>query len=157
MTHAFQIFLMQVALRTTLIFAGLVIGFRILGKRQLGQMHLMDLVMIMCVANAVQNGLTGGTGDLSTGLVSAGVLMLLGRLYTSLALRSRTIRAIASGHPTIILTNGQLDYDAMRSEGVTMMQIEAALRQHGLTSPSQARLMVLEVDGTISVVPKDRV
>ncbi|MGC8667049.1 MAG: DUF421 domain-containing protein [Chthonomonadales bacterium] len=155
MTPSFQQFLAQIALRTAVTFIGLVLGFRLLGKRQLGQMHLMDLVMVMCVANAVQNGLTAGTGDLSTGFVSAGVLLLLGRLYTSLALRSSTFHAIASGHPVVILTDGKLRRDIAQAEGITMEQIEAALRQHGLTSPSQARLMVLEVDGSISVVPKD--
>ena len=155
MTHSFQRFLIEIAIRTAIMFIGLAVGFRILGKRQLGQMHLMDLVMVMCVANAVQNGLTAGTGDLSTGLVSAGMLMLLGRLYTGLSLRSPTFRRIASGHPTIILTNGKLITDVIHREGLTMAQVEAALRQHGLTSPSQAQLMVLEVDGTISVIPKD--
>ena len=155
MTHAYAEFLLILAIRTALIFLVLLVGLRLLGKRQIGQMNIYDLAMIMALANAVQNAMTSGSGNLSVGIVSAGTLILLGRVLTALFIRSPRLEERLVGTPTVIIDEGRLVPEHMRRERVTEEQIQAALRQHGLTKPSQVKLAVLEVDGTLSIVPRE--
>ena len=72
MSKAFLIFLTTISARTAIVMLFLIIGIRLFGKRQIGQMNIYDLALIMALANAVQNAMTGGKGYLSVGIVSAG-------------------------------------------------------------------------------------
>ncbi len=157
MTHgfspAFLYFLSLLAARTAIIFVAVVVGLRLMGKRQIGVMNVYDLALIMALANGVQNAMTAGKGDLSVGLVCAGTLLLIGRLLVSVFLRLPRLEQAVCGSPTVLVNDGQVLAARMRREGVTEEQLLAALRRHGLTTPKQARLAVLEVDGTLSIVP----
>ncbi len=127
--------------------------YRLLGKRQLAQFNLYDLATIMAVANAVQNAMTSGKGDLAVGFVCAGTLLLVGWLITRVIVRAPKAQQIMFGTPTIILADGHVFDDRMHRERVTSEELSAALRQHGLCDPKEAKLAVLEVDGSISIVP----
>jgi uncharacterized membrane protein YcaP (DUF421 family) len=83
------------------------------------------------------------------------VLLILNRLLTLLIGRSAKLEHSLVGQPLLILNDGHLLRDRMAKEGVTTEQVQAALREHGLERLDQAHMCVLEVDGTISVVPKE--
>jgi uncharacterized membrane protein YcaP (DUF421 family) len=144
-----------IAGKTTVVYLFLVAGLRLLGKRELGQMNIYDLVLVIVLANSVQNAMVGDDNTLVGGLIAATVLLLLNRLFTLLIDRSPRLERHLVGQPLLILNDGHLLRDRMRREGVTTEQVQAALREHGLDRLDQARMCVLEVDGTISVVPKD--
>ncbi len=147
--------LLNIAARTTVVLVWLVLGLRLLGKRQVGQMNLYDLVLVMALANAVQNAMTSGKGDLSVGLVSAGVLLLGGRVLTAVFVRAPRLEEAVLGTPVVVINYGQLLLDNMRREHITEDQVRTALRQHGFAEPAEVKVAVLEVDGTLSVVPSD--
>jgi uncharacterized membrane protein YcaP (DUF421 family) len=147
--------LLVVAFKTTIVYLFLVIGLRLLGKRELGQMTIYDLVLIIVLANSVQNAMVGDDNTLLGGLVAATVLLFWNRLFTLLLERSPRLEHYLVGQPLLIVNNGHLMKDRMAKEGVTVEQVKAALREHGLHRLDQARMCVLEVDGTISVVPED--
>jgi len=151
-TPAFLYFLSLLAARTTVVFLFIVLGLRLLGKRQIGAMNIYDLALIMALANAVQNAMTGGKGDLWVGLVCATTLLLVGRLMVMVFIRLPRVEQAICGTPTIIINNGRINEARMRREGITEAQLLTALRRHGLTTPRQAKLAVLEVDGTLSIV-----
>ncbi len=146
---------LAIAGKTTVIYFFLVAGLRLLGKRELGQMNIYDLVLIIVLANAVQNAMVGDDTTLFGGIVAAVVLLFWNRVFSFLLDRSAKIEKYMVGEPVLILNDGELIADRMRREGVTREQVLAALREHGLNSCDQAHMCVLEVDGTISVVPKD--
>jgi uncharacterized membrane protein YcaP (DUF421 family) len=154
MTHDYLWFLSQIAARTAIVLLFLAAGLRLFGKRQLGQMNVYDLAMIMALANAVQNAMTAGKGDLSVGIVSASMLFLVGRALTVLVTRLPRLEDELVGSPTLIINDGRLNREHMRRECVSEEQVLAALRAHGLTRVEDAQLAVLEVDGTLSVVPR---
>ena len=147
--------MLAIAGKTAVIYLFLVAGLRLLGKRELGQMTIYDLVLVIVLANSVQNAMVGDDTTLVGGLVAATVLLLLNRLFTLVIGRSTRLEHYLVGQPLLILNDGQLIRDRMRKEGVTVEQVQAALREHGLERLDQAHMCVLEVDGTISVVPKD--
>lgn len=143
-----------IAGKTAAIYVFLVLGLRLLGKRELGQMNVYDLVLIIVLANAVQNAMIGDDTSLVGGLVAALTLLALNRLFTLALARSHKLEHLMVGDPLLIVSDGHLIEDRMRREGVTREQVMLALREHGMDRLEQARLCVLECDGTISVIPK---
>src|SRR5256885_13395674 len=83
--------LLIVAAKTTIVYVFLVAGLRLLGKRELGQMNIYDLVLIIVLANSVQNAMVGNDTTLDGGLVAAATLLILNRLFTLALTRSRKI------------------------------------------------------------------
>jgi uncharacterized membrane protein YcaP (DUF421 family) len=144
-----------IALKTTVIYFFLVIGLRVLGKRQLGQMNIYDLVLIIILANAVQNAMVGDDTTVLGGITAATTLLLLNRFFSIALTRSRKLEHLMVGEPVILVHDGQMVVPRLKHECVTHEQIMAALREHGLESLEQVHLAVLEVDGTISVISSD--
>ncbi len=142
-----------ICLRTTVVYLFLIGGLRLLGKRELGQMTIYDLVLMIVIANAVQNAMVGDDATLVGGLVSATSLLVLNRLFNFLLARSKSIERVMVGVPIVIMNHGKLLPDVMKREGITHEQIMAALREHGMSRPEDATTCIMEVDGTISVVP----
>ncbi len=140
--------------KTAVVLLYLFVGLRLLGKRQVAQFNLYDLATIIAIANAVQNAMTRGKGDLAIGLVCSGTLIAVGWLFSRLIVRTPAAQRLVFGTPTIILSDGIVLADRMNRERVTREELETAIRQHGLVDPAQVSLAVLEIDGEISIVPK---
>jgi uncharacterized membrane protein YcaP (DUF421 family) len=147
--------LLIIAGKTAVVYLFLVVGLRLLGKRELGQMNIYDLVLIIVLANAVQNAMVGDDNTLGGGLTAALTLLVLNRIFTLAMSGSRKLERALVGEPILIVRDGELLRDRMRREGITREQVMAALREHGLHTLAQVALCVLEVDGTVSVVPCD--
>lgn len=153
MPHIGIPFYLAIVLRTVIVLISLVIGLRALGKRQMGQFNIYDLALIMLLANAVQNAMTNGDGHILTGLVSAGALFVMGWVVSRAFINLPGLQQHVTGGSTLLVNNGQMIKERMRRERVTQDQLLAAMRQHGLCDFNQVRMAVLEVDGTISIVP----
>lgn len=154
MSHDYLVFLGTVAARTAIVLIAALLGFRVRGKRELGDLNLIDVVMVLLLANAVQNAMTYSKGELSIGIVSAGTLIVVGRAVHLAVVRSRRIERSMAGEPALIVSDGRLIQENMRREQVTEDELMSALREHGLDEPGKAQLVVLETDGTLSVVPR---
>jgi uncharacterized membrane protein YcaP (DUF421 family) len=143
-----------IAAKTAVIYLFLILGLRVLGKRELGQMSLYDLVMIIVLGNAVQNAMINNDNTLVGGLLAATVLLVLNRLFNLLSLHSKRVEHLMAGEPVLVVSDGNLLPRPMKHQGITDEQVMAALREHGIEELSQVHMAVLEVDGTISVVPR---
>ncbi len=146
-------FLAAIAVRTAVVFGVLVVGLRITGRRQAGELNLHDLLLVLILANAVQNAMTKGDGRLSVALVSSGTLLGLGTLLAALQSRYPSCERFVVGVPTILAEGGRLNRRNMRREGVSEGELMAAVRDQGLADLSDVRFAVLELDGSISVIP----
>src|SRR5512142_1817043 len=129
-----------IAGKTAVIYVFLVLGLRMLGKRELGQMNIYDLVLIIVLANAVQNAMVGDDSTLAGGLVAALTLLVLNRLFTALLSRSPRIERLMVGEPSLIVNDGHFVEPHMRKEGVTREQVMAALREHGIDRLEDAHM-----------------
>ncbi len=147
--------LATIVLRTTMVYGGLLILLRLAGKRELGQMRLFDLIVILVIANAVQNAMVGSNTSVTGGLLAAATLVGINWIVGQLGIRNAWFGHELSGTPTMLVFNGQLIEEHMRREGITTDEVLMALREHGIDEIRMARLVVLEVDGTISVIPVD--
>jgi uncharacterized membrane protein YcaP (DUF421 family) len=144
-----------IALKCLIIYVFLIIGLRLLGKRELGQMNIYDLVLIIVLGNSVQNAMMNGDNSLVGGLIAATVLLILNKLFGLLMHRSTKFERAMAGQPVLIVSHGVAIESRMQREGITHEQLMQALREHGLTRESEAKIAVLEVDGSISIVPQD--
>lgn len=145
----------QFLVRAIAIDAVLIIALRVFGKRQLGQFTLYDLVLILLVANAVQPAMTGPDTSLSGGLIIIGVLILFNWLLGRLD-RYRFFHRLLVPDPRIVIRNGAFVPRALEAEDVDRDEVEMAIREHGLDNVGDVSLGVLEPDGTISIVPKNK-
>jgi uncharacterized membrane protein YcaP (DUF421 family) len=145
----------QIVVRTAVIYLALLIGLRLAGKREIGQMTVFDLVVLLLLANAVQNAMVGPDTSLTGGVLAAAVLLVLNTLVAQLRLRSPKLRHAVEGSPTILVLHGEVIPAHLRREGIDPETLEAALREHGVTDLGQVDMAVLETDGSISVVPTD--
>jgi uncharacterized membrane protein YcaP (DUF421 family) len=142
-------------LRAVVVYAFLILALRLAGRRELGQMTSFDLVLLLVISNAVQNSINAGDNSLGGGLVSAAVLLLLNWGAGFLAYRSRKVERLLQGRPLRIVTDGKVHLGAMRRELLTAAELRSALRKQGITRITDCAQVVLEPDGTLSVVRKD--
>lgn len=154
-SHPDLLGVLAIAAKTAVIYVFVLVGLRLLGTRELGQMSTYDLVLVVVIANAVQNALVGGDTTLVGGLVSALTLLLVNRAFTWLLDHFPALEHHMVGEPVVLVSDGLPCWDRMHREGVTRAELMAGLREHGVASLDDIRLAVLEVDGTISVVPKE--
>ena len=143
------------AIRSAFVLAFLFLAFRLLGKRQAAQLNVYDLAMIIALANAVQNAMTAGRGELAVGLATSTTLLLVAYAITLLLVRLPSAQPRIVGSPAILVNHGRVLWRRMRAERVTRDELLAALREHGVQHTNEAELAVLEVDGSISVVPAE--
>ena len=147
--------LLDVALRTSVVYFALLIGLRLTGTRQLGQMSTFDLVLLLIIANAVQNAMVGPDTSLAGGLVAAGVLIAWHRVIDWWRLRSRGISKLLTGEGIMLIHAGRILEEHCVRVGITHDELRQALREHGVASVQDVMLAVLEPDGAISVVRYD--
>ena len=151
----FNISLLEVALRTVIVYAVVLAGIRLTGKREVGQMASFELVLILLLANAVQNAMTGPDTSLTGGVVGACTLLITNAIVTRVSSRSRKLRTALEGTPTVLIHKGIVVKKNMEKEHIANEELEQALREHGVSTFADVGIAVLEVDGSISVLKKD--
>lgn len=143
----------KIALRMAAIYLVTLIGLRLAGKREMGQMTVFDLVVLLLIANAVQNAMVGLDTSLTGGVLAAVVLLVLNAVVARLRLRWSRLRRLVEGSPTLLVLHGEVLADHLRREGLDQQTLETALREHGVAEVRDVEMAVLEIDGSISVVP----
>jgi uncharacterized membrane protein YcaP (DUF421 family) len=149
--------LLEVALRTATVYIVVLLGVRLSGKREVGQMTPFDLTLLLLISNAVQNAMTGPDTSLLGGVVAAATLLLLNYLVADLSGANRRFRKLVQGQPSLLIHDGQIIASHMAKEHVSMDELQRALRQHGIASYHEVALAVLEVDGSISFLKYDEI
>jgi uncharacterized membrane protein YcaP (DUF421 family) len=143
-----------IAARTLIIYVVILAGLRLSGKREVGQMTVFDLVVLLLISNAVQNAMVGPDTSLVGGIVAAVALLLVNAVVARLSLSWPRLRHVVEGTPTLLVLHGDIIPSHMRKEGIDEETLLAAFREHGVEKISEVEMAVLEIDGSISVVPE---
>jgi uncharacterized membrane protein YcaP (DUF421 family) len=147
--------LLDIALRTAAVYAVVLAGVRLSGKREVGQMTPFDLTLLLLISNAVQNAMTGPDTSLLGGIVAAVTLLVLNYFVADLSGANRRFRKFIQGEPSLLVHDGEVITSHMAKERVSMDELERAMREHGIGSYHDIALAVLEVDGSISMMKYD--
>jgi len=143
----------EIVIRATVVYVAVVLALRLTGRRSLGQRNAIDLVLILIVANAVQNAMIGSDTSLVGGLIAAATLFTVDAVLDRVLGRNRRLQAFFTGSPVVLINHGQVVEANLRRERVTLDELEEALREHGIEQIGQVKLGVLEMDGSLSIVP----
>jgi uncharacterized membrane protein YcaP (DUF421 family) len=149
--------LLQIVLRTGVIYLVVLIGVRLSGKREVGQMTPFDLTLLLLLSNSVQNAMTGPDTSLFGGVVAACTLLLLNYGIGTLSGTNRAFRRVVQGEPSLLIHDGEAIESHMASEHISMDELQRAVREHGIATVHDVALAVLEVDGSISCLKYDEI
>ena len=149
--------LLQIVLRTGVIYLLVLVGVRLSGKREVGQMTPFDLTLLLLLSNSVQNAMTGPDTSLLGGAVAASTLLVLNYFVANVSGRNRKVRRMIEGEPSLLIHDGMIIEAHMAREHVSLDELHRALREHGINSSDQVALAVLEVDGSISCLKYDEI
>ena len=149
--------LLQIVLRTAVIYLLVLVGVRLSGKREVGQMTPFDLTLLLLLSNSVQNAMTGPDTSLAGGAVAASTLLVLNYLIARSSGTNRHFRRFVEGQPSLLVHDGKMIESHMAREHVSVDELHRALREHGISCLEQTALAVLEVDGSISCLKYDEI
>lgn len=145
--------LIKIVLRTALMFAGLTVAIRVLGKRQLGELEISELVTTLMVSELAVSPVTNPDVAMWRGLVPVAVLVTLEVAVSRIMLRSVAVKRIFGGTPAILIRDGRIDAQALKKNRVGADELLATLRQEGYAAIGDIAYAILEANGKLSVIP----
>jgi uncharacterized membrane protein YcaP (DUF421 family) len=144
-----------IALKSVTIYLFIVISIRLFGKKELSQLSVTDLVFILLISNSVQNAMVGNDTTVQGGMAAAMGLFACNYVFRSFIRKSKKFSNLVEGEKIILVHDGIVLESAMKRAQMSMDELEMAVREHGVKDISEASLVVLEVDGNLSVLSSD--
>lgn len=141
-------------LRPIIVYVFLIVSLRLSGKRELVQLNPFDLVVLLTLSNTVQNAIIGEDNSVVGGIVGATSLLVTNYLVVRFLYGHRKLDQIVEGKADVLITDGKVRTQHLKSELITVPQLEAAARKQGFESLSEVAHCVLEPGGTLTFVGK---
>jgi uncharacterized membrane protein YcaP (DUF421 family) len=141
-------------LRALIVYAFLLAALRLLGKRELAQQDTLDFLVLLLVANAVQNGIIGSDNSVTGAFVGAVALFAINYTCKALAYRYPWADRAFEGSPSFLIRDGKLVPSTMRRELISRPELRAIARRQGYESLDEIGTGVLETNGTIMFLGK---
>lgn len=146
----------ELVARGVLVYLFLLVGMRLSGKQQVGQLTIADLVVVMLISNALENSMVGGEESLPGGMIVAGTLFVVEKGVTIGRARSKRFQKALEGEPSILFWRGKVRYENLRKEHMSEDDLKTFLRERGYMQYDEVELVILETDGQVSVIPREK-
>lgn len=143
-------------LRACIVYFILLALIRASGKRTMGQFTPFDMLLVVLLGNAVQNALLGQDTSVGGGLLLASTLLILNWLVGLVSARSARMEALVEGVPVLLAHDGKVYKDVLRRELISRADFDKAMRESGCEDIEDIRTAVLETNGHITLVTRDR-
>jgi uncharacterized membrane protein YcaP (DUF421 family) len=137
-----------------LAYAALVLMLRVSGKRTLAKMNAFDLVVTVALGSTLATVVLSKDVSLLSGVIAMAVLIGMQYVVAWLSVRSALVRRVVRSEPRLLVRRGQMLEHAMKSERVSWDEVLAAIRSEGLSGAHDVDALILETDGSFSVVPE---
>jgi uncharacterized membrane protein YcaP (DUF421 family) len=144
--------LLRTLITTILAYASLILLLRVSGKRTLSKMNAFDFVVTIALGSTLATVLLNKSVALADGVLALFLLVALQFLITWLSVRYKSISQLVKATPTLLVYKGEMLWQAMKKERVNEDEIHAALREKGMSSLQEADAVILETDGSLSIV-----
>lgn len=142
----------ELVIRGVVIYAFLLFMLRMTGKRQVGQLAPMDLILLLILSNAVQNAMNAGDNSLLGGIIIATTLIMINWLVSYTGYRIPSFEKIVDGQPLELIRDGKIVASVLSDEHITRAELDAALRIAGAFELSTVKRASLETNGHVSVL-----
>jgi uncharacterized membrane protein YcaP (DUF421 family) len=146
---------MDLVLRALVLFGGVMILLRVVGRRELATMEPIDFILLVVLGDAIQQGLTQDDYSVSGALI---VIFTIGVLQVSLAyasFRSSRVRTVMEGEPLVLIENGNVLERNLRRARIAREELAEEARLSQVPALSEVAWAVLETSGKISIIPKN--
>ncbi|ASB61854.1 membrane protein [Bacillus sp. A053] len=147
--------LLTIAFRTIVLYFVILIIFRFMGKREIGELSILDLVVFIMMAEIAVLAIENVEDHLFHTILPMLVLMVIQVTFAYLSLKSRKVRQLLDGKPTIIIKYGKIDEDAMRSQRYNFDDLMVQLRENSIDRVADVSFAILEPSGKLTVVKKE--
>ena len=141
-----------IALKSIAVYVFIVAAIRVFGKKEFAQLSVVDVVFILLISNSVQTAMVGNDTSLSGGLVAALALFAMNYVFKRISLGSESMSKVIDGEPVMLIYNGEVRPNALKEASISLEQLKAVVREHGVEEISDVNLAIFEVDGNISVL-----
>ncbi|MFD3407515.1 YetF domain-containing protein [Aquirufa sp. HETE-83D] len=141
-----------IALKSIAVYVFIVAAIRVFGKKEFAQLSVVDVVFILLISNSVQTAMVGEDTSLSGGLVAALALFAMNYVFKRISLGSESMSKVIDGEPVMLIYNGKVRPNALKEASISLEQLKAVVREHGVEEISDVNLAIFEVDGNISVL-----
>jgi len=143
---------MDLVLRAVVVFAFVLLLTRVIGKRELGKMQPVDLILLIVLGDALQQGLTQDDYSLTGAILVVGTMAVLQVFVSWVSYRFPRARPILDGEPIIVLQDGEVIERNLKRERLTVEEIAEEARKQQIAHLREVRFAILENDGTISFI-----
>lgn len=142
-------------LRAVLIYVFLIVALRVVGKRELGQANTLDLVVLLLVANAVQNGIIGNDITVTGAVIGAVTLFGINELFNRAAYGSAFVSRLFEGSPSVLIQKGKPVATALRRASISLPELRAIARRQGFSDLGEVDNAILETNGVVTMFRED--
>ena len=146
--------LVELVVRGSLMYLLILAGFRIF-RRDAGSLSVSDLLVVVLIADAAQNGMAGEYHSLTEGAVIVATIFAWNYALDWLAYRSRAVAWLLHPPPLLLIQRGRIHYKNLRSQLITRADLMEQLREQGVDEVGSVRTCFLESDGKLSVIRED--
>lgn len=144
-----------IAGKSITIYIFIILAIRIFGKKELSQLSVIDLVFILLISNSVQNAMVGTDTSVGGGIVAALGLFITNYFFKIILRKSNKFNKLVQGEKIVIVVGGKIQRKGLEESMMTVEEIEMAVREHGVKTIAEADLVILEVDGNVTVLSSD--
>ena len=142
-------------LRSLLVYLFLIAVLRLVGKRELGQANTLDLVVLLLVANAVQNGIIGNDNSVTGAVIGAVTLFAVNEAFNRDTYVFPWFSRLLEGEPSVLIEDGKPASSALRRAGVSLSELRAIARRQGFPSLADVHTAILETNGVVTMFKED--
>lgn len=146
---------MGTVFRVTFMYVFILIGMRLLGKREFGQLAPMEFVSLILIPDFVSQAVIGDDYSLTTGVIAVTTLLAMVFLTSTLTHMSKRAESAIEGVPCVMVHNGKMLMDSMNRERITPEELFAEMHKSGIDSFKQVKWAILESDGQITFIKTD--
>ena len=147
---------LDLIIRGVVVYLGLFVLLRFIGKKHIGELSPFDLVVLLVISETVDGSLIGDDHSLTGGLISAATLVVVVQLVGYFTWRFKAVEKFVDGLPRILVRHGHVCDDTLNREQVTRSELLESLRREGHSSLTNVRFAVLETDGSITIASRAR-
>jgi uncharacterized membrane protein YcaP (DUF421 family) len=138
-------------LRSVLVYAFLIVAMRVVGKRELGQMNTLDLIVLLLIANAVQNGIIGNDVSVTGAFIGAAALFALNEGLNRVGYVWPWAGELLEGDPTYLIRKGAVDKKELFRASISLPELRAIARREGFSDLDEVKTAILETNGAVSM------
>jgi len=145
---------LELVVRGTVMYLFLFALFRVVIRRRIGAVGMADVLVLVIIADAAQNGMSGEYRSITDAVILVGTIVAWNHFFDWLTFRSARLQKLLEPSPLLLIDNGRVLWRHLRQENISEMELRSKLREHGVAEPREVEKSYMEPDGQVTVIKK---